>query len=393
MKILQVHNFYKQAGGEDSVLNREKELLLKKGQSVKQFTKNNDEIKGVFKGLYTAITTRFSVKSRNDFDKYLEVNDCDLVHVHNFFPLITPSIFDVTSNKKIPVVLTLHNYRLIHPNGLMLHEGKIDERSIKGSAYQCVKDGVYRGSIIQTAIVANMIEYHRRKGTWKNKVDAFIALTEFAKRKFVEGGLPADKIFVKPNFVENPFTKSLQFDPDHKKKGYLFVGRISEEKGIKDLIDAWINLNPSIQLTIIGDGPLKKVLERKSSANENVNWLGNISNDEVLFWLSKTKAMIFPSKCYEGFPMTILEAMSIGCPVISSNIGSQESIIEDGSTGLHFKAGDSMDLIDKVSLLESNEELADKLGKNARKEYLNNYTPERNYKMIMEIYDEVISKR
>lgn len=391
--VLQVHNYYKQRGGEANVLDQEYNLLTDKGNEVFQYTVDNRNINTTLKAVKVAINSIYSIGSKKSFNQFLKNKLLDVIHVHNFFPLLTPSVFDSAVENNIPSILTLHNYRLLHPNGLMLHDGNIDERSINGSAYACVLDGVYRDSIVQTAIVASMIEYHRKIKTWHRKVDGFIALTDFSKAKFVEGGLPEDKIFVKPNFVVDPVKKCSELIIKSKKKDYLFVGRISEEKGIKDLIDAWIKLKPTSNLTIIGDGPLRQFLEKKTNTIKNIKWLGNKPNLEVYKWLNKSKAMIFPSTWYEGFPMTILEAFSVGCPVICSNIGSQKSIIKNGITGLHFKVGDLVDLINKVNLLESNEGLVDELGKNARQEYLNNYTPDKNYNMLIDIYEDVISKK
>lgn len=389
MKIVQVHNYYKQPGGESSVVKKEKKLLKHNNNQVLQYTKDNKEIAGIKDYIQVALNTRYSKKVYKNFKRFLKREFPDIVHIHNFFPLITPSIFDCTIEKNIPSILTLHNYRLLHPNGLMLNDGKVDERSVEGSAYRCVLDRVYRNSIIQTAVVANMIEYHRKKKTWQTKVDGFIALTEFAKEKFVEGGLPAKKIYVKPNFVEDPIEKEKALNFTTDKQGYLFLGRISKEKGIEELIEAWIQDKSLPNLFIAGDGPLKNDLEKKTLDLSNINWLGRIPNEKVLGWLKKVKAMIFPSICYEGFPMTILEAFSVGCPVICSNIGSQQSIIDDEITGLHFEVGNKEDLLGKVLKLEQNVNLVNELGSNAREKYLKEYTPEKNYKMLMNIYSNI----
>lgn len=389
MNILQVHNYYKQSGGEDNVLKREKKLLEEREETVSQFIKSNEDINGFWDYIKVGLNTRYSKNSYYEFNRVLEIENPDIIHCHNFFPLISPSIFDCTTEKEIPSLLTLHNYRLLHPNGLMLYNGHIDERPLEGSAYQCVLDGVYRDSIIQTAVVANMIEYHKKKKTWQDKVDGFIALTEFAKNKFIEGGLPKDKIHVKPNFVGDPFRGKLDLGNNEKKEGYFFVGRISKEKGIDDLVSAWLSNKKLPSLNIAGDGPLKSELQYKTSDCSNIKWLGKISNSEVLQWLNRSKAMIFPSTWYEGFPMTILESLSVGCPVITSNIGSQQSIIDNEVTGLHFRVSDRKDLLNKVGRLERNNALVRELGANAREKYLQEYTPEKNYRMLMEIYEGI----
>lgn len=390
MNIVQVHNYYKHSGGEDIVLEQERDLINSNGGTVYQFIKNNKNMNGLWDYLRVGLSTRYSRRTYREFSNFLESKEADVVHVHNFFPIISPSIFDCTTEKSIPSVMTLHNYRLLHPNGLMLHNGEIDERSLRDSAFRCVLDGVYRNSIIQTAVVADMIEYHRKHKTWDNKVNGFIALTEFAKSKFIEGGLPADKIYVKPNFVVDPLIR-LPNIKKSERRGYLFVGRISEEKGIEELIQVWNSNKISTKLTVIGDGPLRDKLEGESSSDSNILWLGKQPNKIVYKWLAKVKALIFPSTWYEGFPMTILEAFSVGCPVICSDIGSQHSIVKNGYSGLHFKIGDGLDLMEKVERLEKNKDLVDYLGENGRREYENYYTPQKNYELLTNIYQEVLT--
>lgn len=387
MHVVQVHNFYKQSGGEDKVLEQEKKLLESHGVPVVQYLKSNKNLTDFLDYLFLAFNTRYSQRSYHEFSSFLDKENADIVHVHNFFPQISPSIFDVTTGKGIPSILTLHNYRLFHPNGLLMHDGEVDRRGLNSSAYRCVLDGVYRDSVIQTAVVANMIEYHKKQETWKKKVDLFIALSEFAKKLFVEGGLPEKKIVVKPNFVTDPQLK-MSFSKN-KPEGYLFIGRISAEKGIKDLINTWVTHKIPYDLFIIGEGPLKDELQSNSSRCSNINWLGRLQNEDVFRWLNKVKALIFPSICYEGFPITILEALSMGCPVICSNIGSQQSIIKNEVTGLHFEVSNREDLLAKIEVLEHNEDLFSQLCKNARRNYLNYYTPEKNYKMLTDIYKKV----
>ncbi len=329
MKILQVHNRYKMTGGEWTVVNHEYDLL-KKEHSVEQLiVDNTEQLNSFWNKLKLIFTTHYNRSSKKFVEKKLRDISADIMHVHNFFPLLTPSIFDASIEAGTPSVLTLHNYRLLHPNGLLLHNGKIDERSIHGTAYSCVPEGVYRNSILQTAVVAHMIEYHRKKKTWHQKVDGFICLTEFAKSKFVEAGLPGEKMFVKPNFVDDPLRDGSKESFRKRDSYYLFVGRISEEKGIRTLVSAWNKQRLSGKpLLIVGDGPLKKELQSKfSDANSNIEWLGRLNRAEVMNYLKNTRALIFPSEWYEGMPMTILEAFSVGTPVITSDIGSQAEIV------------------------------------------------------------------
>lgn len=388
MKILQVHNRYKQRGGEDVVCDQEYKLLIKNDFNVRRYiVDNRSSLKSIWSKLKLLFQTHYSKESKRTISDILLDEEISLMHVHNFFPLLTPSIFDACLEKGIPSVMTLHNYRLIHPNGLLLNNNQIDERSVQGSAYECVLDGVYRNSVLQTLIVAHMIEFHRRKGTWENKVDKFIALTEFAKSKFVEGGIPKNKITVKPNFIEDPVQtdESLHQKEDH----YVFIGRISQEKGIETLIDACENISDS-KVFIFGEGPLFKSLKKRTEALDHIVWMGYKNRNEVFNYLEKAKALLFPSVWYEGFPMTIVEALAFGVPVITSNIGSQSEIIEDNVTGLHFEAGNANELQKRIKSFDDNPEMVKSLSKNARNEYLDHYTPKKNIKQLTQIYCEVI---
>lgn len=388
MKILQAHNKYRQPGGEDIVCEQEYHLLSQNGMEVEQYIVDNTEaLDGIWPQIKLLFQTHYSARSKKNVDELIEKHGIDLMHVHNFFPLLTPSIFEASKERGIPSVLTLHNYRLIHPNGLLTQKGEIDERSVKGSAYECVLDGVYRNSILQTLVVAHMIEYHRKHGTWNNFVDRFIVLSEFARKKFIEGGIPGNKIVVKPNFVQDPAGSESKL---HQKENYfMFIGRIGREKGIEMLVEMYEKFDVPNKLFIFGEGPLLEPLKEKTQNLENIIWKGHTSREEVFHFLRNAKALLFPSICYEGFPMTIVEAFSLGTPVIASDIGSHAEIIKDQKTGLHFKAGSPDDLYAKIDMVNKNQELVQLLSRNARKEYETNYTPAKNLEQLTGIYKEL----
>ncbi len=387
MNILQVHNKYKILGGEWTVLNQEYELL-KKEHSVEQYiVDNNKELSAIGEKLKLIWQTHYNRTAKLQLFKKLKEGNYDIMHTHNFFPLLSPSIFDAARRAGVPSVLSLHNFRLIHPNGLLYHNGKIDHRSIDGSAYNCVWDGVYRNSKIQTAVAAHMIEYHRKHKTWQKVPSAFIALSEFSKQMFIDGGIPEERIFIKPNFIEDPLNNGSGLSIREKKENmFLFVGRISTEKGIQDVIECWIKNNIKAKLVIAGDGPLRSKLQEKSKANKSIQWLGQISREEILDKLSVAKAMLFPTRCYEGQPLIILEALSMGCPVITSKIGNPQNMIDDEINGLHFKVSDISDMYDKISILYYKNAKRKEMSYNARKSYLLNYTPEKNAEKLMDIY-------
>ncbi len=388
MNILQVHNKYKIIGGEWTVLHQEYDLL-KREHEVDQFIVDNEkELSGLINKFKLIFSTHYNRHSKLKLANTLRKKNYGVMHVHNFFPLLSPSIFEAAREQGVPTVMTLHNYRLIHPNGLMYHNGKIDQRSINGgSAYKCVMDGVYRNSVFQTAVTAHMIEYHRKHGTWSKFPSVFIALSQFSKDKFLEGGLPGERIFIKPNFLKDPLIdyKDIEINPK-KKNRFIYVGRISSEKGVEDLVNCWLMNDIGAELYMVGDGPAKPRLEKLSKRDKSVKWIGEVSRMEILKMFSESKAVIFPTKWFEGQPLVLLEALSMGCPVITSKIGNPQDIIEDGVTGLHFTPGDVRELHQKIKFVQNNPEKLRELSNHARKAYLKKYTPEQNIRQIDEIY-------
>jgi glycosyltransferase involved in cell wall biosynthesis len=386
VKILIVHNYYQIAGGEDSVLENEVELLNTVGHNLILYTVNNKTVTTFFNKLLTLIRGPFSFASYRKFKKILKEERPDVVHIHNYFPLLSPSIFYACHKLKIPVVHTLHNYRAVCPTALLMHGGKLEERSIKKSAWWAVLNKVYRDSFIGSLSLTAMVELHKKIGTWQTKVDRFIALTEFSRLKYIEAGWPADKIVVKPNFIADPFNGVISLD---KKGGYaLFVGRLSEEKGIDILFDAFKNVD--FPLKVIGDGPLKIFVEEHS--NDNIVFLGRKEKEDVLNLVQNAAFIIMPSTWYEGFPMVLVEAFACGTPALVSKLGSMEEIIVEGSTGFHFEAGNPNDLAAKVIWMVDNPCAARKMGSNARAEYLDKYTPEENEGILMDIYQQTIKE-
>ncbi|NMG05970.1 glycosyltransferase [Brasilonema sp. UFV-L1] len=393
MKILIAHNRYVYAGGEDVVVQAERELLESYGHNVLIWEVNNDSIVGIQGKVKAALSVVYSSTSREQIKEKISHFRPDIVHVHNFFPLLSPAVYDACRDANIPVVQTLHNYRLACPKAMPLRDGKICEDCIgKVVPWSGVVHGCYRGSWVQSAGVATMLTFHTLRGTWQNRVDTYIALTNFHKDKMVQAGLPKDKIHVKPNFVLPPKFQS----QTSKLKNYaLFVGRLSEEKGVSTLIDAYAQGHLSIPLKIVGDGPLDEALRQQvqmRGLGEAIAFLGRQSKATVLELMYNAKFLIFSSIWYEGFPLTIAEAFACGLPVIAPKLGSMGEIVEDGVTGLHFQAGNSLDLAAKINWAITHPEAIDTMAINARCTYEAKYTPEANYKQLMEIYNQVINQ-
>ncbi len=387
MRILLLHNRYQNQGGEDQVLSQEQNLLEDKGHDCELFLLSNQSITGKTKALNTAFDLTYSLKSKAWITAKLLKSTFDIVHVHNFFPLLTPSIYDACIEAGVPVVQTLHNYRTICPGALLMRDGKICEICVTASPYRGALHRCYRNSFFASFAVARMVAYHRKKLTWQYKVDRFIALTEFGKNKFIEADFPAKKMIVKPNFVEDPL-KSEKSTHHNRNGKALFVGRLSPEKGVDILIKAWKNIH--YPLEIAGTGPLFS--ELKASAPDNVRFLGQLSKDKVISKMMESSFLIMPSICYEGFPLVMVEAFACGLPVVASRLGSMEEIIQDGITGMHFEAGNAEDLAEKINKMFSAPERMIQMGVNARNEYEAKYTPEKNYELLMDIYNHVIEE-
>ena len=382
MKILITHNFYQVAGGEDAVMQNEIDLLESNGKTVIKHTVDNAQIYSLFDKIATMLNVPFSYAQYSKMLMVLNTEKPDVVHVHNYFPLFSPSIFYACKKAKVPVVHTLHNYRAVCPTALLMHEGKINEQCIKGHSWWSVSKRVYRQSLIGSFALASMVEMHKFLGTWQNKVDRYISLTDFSRNKYIEAGWPANKVVVKPNFIDDPFEQKRQID---KKGGYaLYVGRLSEEKGIDVLFDAWVNCEYPIK--VIGDGVTNRIV------SDVVELCGKKSKKEVLSLIQSSQFVVVPSICYEGFPMAIAEAFACGTPVVCSRLGSMEEIVADGLTGLHFEAGNADDLAEKIQWMIDHPLESSQMGKNARQQYLEKYSPEKNYKMLMVIYQQAISE-
>ena len=384
MKILIVHNKYKLCGGEERVFNNEVRLLEKNGNKVEKIIVDNTEINTIFSIIRTGILSFYNPVSSKMIRNTVDEFDPDLIHIHNFFPLISPSVFFRRSRKTIPVVMTLHNYRLVCANAMLFRKNDICEKCVKkkiplmGILYKC-----YRNSALQTLTVVLIVAFHKFIGTWKNRVNKYICLTEFQKRKILESSLnlKEDQIEVKTNFV---FDQG--FEIYKRNSFYIYVGRIDIEKGVETIVEAF--RGTEYKLKIIGQGSNQEYIKNICESNENIEFLGARDHGFVMMQMKIARGLIFPSKIYEGFPMVITEALSCGTPVITSDIGSQAEIITDGFNGLQFRMNDPEDLRRKVEILSS---ITDNLmSKNARETYTTFYNEKENYKQLINIYKEVL---
>ena len=408
--ILIIHNEYQFAGGEDTVVKQDAALLEKHGHKVFFYTRKNEELKSYTKlqKLCLPFTTIFSLKSYREIKKVIRQNQIDIVHVHNTLPLVSYSAYYAAKKECCKLIQTIHNFRLVCPNALFYRDGHICEDCLEKGLLCGVKHGCYRGSKAQTAMVAFSLKMHRMLGTFK-KPDAYIALTAFNKEK-ISSVVDPEKIFIKPNYLalsesllsdtapantdflfqdspalNAPVTAVDSFVPFSY---YIYAARLEQVKGIFVLLEAFQKL-PSEKLLLLGTGPdeekVKEFIEKNKM--DNVICLGFIPHDKTLSYLRNAKALIFPSLWYEGFPMTIVESLACGTPVIASDTPNITETIHSGENGHTFATGNSKALRLAITHLASlSAENYNQMRSNARTTYESCFTETIIYQRLMNIY-------
>jgi len=380
MRVLIAHNAYQHRGGEDSVVEAEMVLLRQHGHAVEIYSRHNDDI-GALSISSLARRTFWSSRTVEDVSRLIQAFQPDVIHSHNTFPLISPSLYWAAERAGVPVVQTLHNFRLMCLNALFLREGRVCEDCMGHLPWRGVARACYRGSRAASAVLAGMLALHRELGTYRNKVARYIALNEFCRGKFIEGGLPAERVLVKPNFVDFAAPQPAP------RAGLLFVGRLSIEKGMATLAAA-MALLPDAQLRVAGDGPEAGLLDGMAGVAK----LGSLPGEAVRQEMSHAAVLVVPSIWYENFPRTLVEAFACGLPVIASRIGALAELVRDGETGLLFEPGNPRDLADKMAWALAHPELMAAMGRNARAQYETEFSAEVNYRRLMEIYQEAIDE-
>lgn len=389
MNILIIHNYYKIRAGEESVFHNEVKLLKEHGHNVYVYTRDNRELDdyNIMKKLLLPLTTIFSIKSYKDVKRIIREKNIDIVHVHNYLSLISPSVYYAAINNKVPVVQTVHHYRLNCPATTFYRDGKICDICAK-NLFKSLKYKCYRNSFINTFGVAIMVEIHKLIGTY-SKIN-FICLTEFNKDQLLkmnkEGHqyINPKKVFIKPNY------SNFEYDviPFEKRKNQIiYVGRLYSPKGLKYLLEAWKHVD-KYELLVFGDGPLRDWCDSFIENNKliNVKMMGSIPNEELPKYISESKAQILPTQWYEGFPMVLVEAFACGTPVLGSNIGNVNDIIQENINGLHFIPDNPKDIARAVNnvfdMVNSTKKVSDEL-----------YSSEANYKCLLQIYKNCIQTK
>ncbi len=386
MRILSVHNQYQIRGGEDESREAEQQLLRDHGHQVDVYEESNDRISTLGAG-QLALKSIWSTEAYREVECRLRTYHYDIVHVQNFFPLISPAVHHAAKASGVPVIQTLRNYRLLCPNALFFRAGQVCEDCLgKAIPLAGIRHRCYRNSLPASVATTAMLVAHRAMGTWNTKVDHYIALTQFAATKLIEGGLPADKIVVKPNFIHpDPGLGSGKGDYA------LYVGRLSVEKGLDTLLQAWQQLKQPIPLKIVGDGPLSPEVEAAASQNSHIEWLGRQPMAQVHALMGEAQFLVFPSKWYETFGRVAVEAFAKGTPVIASQLGAMAELVDPGRTGLLFEAGSADDLAAAVDWATANPHALAQMRQAARQEYEAKYTALENYHRLMDIYQRAIA--
>lgn len=386
MKVLQIHNSYKIGGGEDIVVNDEREVLEENGIEVVTYFKHNKIIDsfGITQKLLLPFRTIWSQKSYSDILNIIDQTKPNICHVHNVFPLISPSIYFACKKRKIPVVQTLHNYRFMCPNGLFFKENRICENCIKSNVFASLRSSCYRNSRIQSFVLSCSIFLHQKAKTFRNKIDGYIFLTDFAAQKFDSQGYDKSKFYIKPNFKTAGGLDKQKKAKTGTETYFIFIGRVEESKGSLYL-KALVKAQPNIKIYIIGEGDTDSF-----NGLNNVKVLGKLPNEQVMQYLTSAQGLLFPSRWYEGMPMVIIEAFSRSIPVICSDLGSLSSIVINNFNGLTFKYDDFESFVMKVKKLSINHKLRNELGINAKQSFVEKYSSEHAFRNLISIYNNLI---
>ncbi|HZZ72828.1 MAG TPA: glycosyltransferase [Pirellulales bacterium] len=388
MKILFCHNYYQQPGGEDRVFADETALMESRGHEVLTYTIHNDSIRERSK-LALACGTLWNRRIARELRARVERERVELVHFHNTFPLISPAAYYAVRQAGAAVVQTLHNFRLLCPQATFLRNAQVCTECLgRRVPWPAIRHACYRDDRLATATLTASLTLHRLLNTYRRSVDQYISLTEFARSLFIRGGLPAEKLAVKPNFVyESPAV-------GRGEGGFaLFVGRLSVEKGVLPLLAAWELLGDAIPLRIIGDGPLAEQVRQAAARQPAIQWHGSQTAAEVQRAMQMAACLILPSTWYEGLPKTLVEAFSVGTPVIGSRLGAMEELIEPDRTGALFAPDDAAQLADVVRQFWDDPAAQLRLRQGARAEYEFRYSAERNYELLTEIYQQALVRR
>ncbi|MRW89954.1 glycosyltransferase [Duganella sp. FT80W] len=386
MRVLIVHNRYQLRGGEDVVAEAEAALLRANGVEVQVYQRSNDELRDM-SAAQAALSTIWSRRAAREIADLCQQRRPDLIHFHNTFPLVSAAPYWTAAARGIPVVQTLHNFRLLCPQAMLLRDGRPCHDCVGRLPWRAVAHRCYRDSLLQSGVAAGALVAHRLLGSYRHRVQAYIALSQFSRLQYLAGGLPPQRLHVKPNFVPD-HAASQQQQQQQQRDGGLFVGRLSAEKGVATLIAASALLGQHAgPLRVVGDGPLAEAVAQAAQ----LDYLGPRSAPQVQDLMRGSSFLVAPSTCLETFGLAAVEAFAAGLPVIASGHGGLGELIQDGVTGLHVRPGDAADLASAIGWARRHPAAMLAMGRAARARYLEHYTPQRNFALLHAIYQHVLS--
>jgi len=389
MRILIAHNYYQTPGGEDAVARSEAELLKTSGEEVIVHHRNNNELNRLnpFQKFSHLASLGYSRSSYDEFRDLLRRRRPQVAHFHNIFYMMTPAVYCACRDEGVAVVQSLHNFRMMCSNGLFFRDGRVCEDCLEKNVWEGLKHRCFRNSLPMTAAMASTLDGQWRRGTWLNDVDRYITATEFTRKKYLQRGIPDEKIVIKPHFID-PAPR-----PREKQGSYaLYLGRLSEEKGVAVLLDAWRSLKGR-PLKIVGTGPAERKLRQLAKGEADVTFTGFAAPQDCEDYLRNAGFAVVPSECYENFPRVIVEAFALGVPVVASRLGSLAELVEDGKTGLLVEPGNASELSQKVRWSFEHPAEMEEMGHNARRIFEERYSGRANYKKLMQIYQQAIHSR
>jgi glycosyltransferase involved in cell wall biosynthesis len=393
LRVLQVHNHYAPGwGGEDTVVELEAQLLRDHGHEVDEFTDSTAGLKTdpLLRQLLAAPSFLWSRHAYQDLAQKIAKFQPDVLHVHNTFPKLSPAVFWAGHRAGLPVVQTLHNFRLVCSNTHLFRDHRPCEKCIGEVPWPALRHRCYQNSFARTAVVGAIGALHTTLGTYHRAVDAHIALNDFSRQIFVRGGLPADKLFVKPNFVPHSDLGSR-----HREMKLVFAGVISRSKGVELLLEAWrMAAIERFDLVLIGDGPDRERLQHQYAEEPRVTWLGRRRRSEVLEHIAASRALVFPSLAAEHCPMVVLEAFSVATPVITANHPSLQAMVWPGREGLMFEAGNVKALAAVLrEAAFADTDIWSGWSSAARRTQRERFSEDVNYGQLMSIYQGVTQKK
>jgi glycosyltransferase involved in cell wall biosynthesis len=393
MRILLVHNFYRSGapGGEDVIVLQEKKLLESRGHDVVLYSRSNDEVQlsRPVQLLEVASQLRGSKKAKCDLNGLLGNFQPDIVHFHNTFPLIGIGAYELFVNARVPIIQTLHNYRLVCAAATHFRDGRVCDACTPSRSWPAITNRCYRKSAVASLLVAQMIHANLQSGLYQRVVDRFLVLTEFAKQRLLATGVASSRITVRPNSLVVDVPTSVSASLPYA----VFSGRLSHEKGIPLLLEVWSRF-PKLPLKIIGGGPLldwaRAEIEKRGL---NAECVGNVSRQESLQLVAGASVMVVPSMWFEGMPLVILEAWALGVPVVGSRIGGIAEMLGANERGVSFTVGDHDSLFDAIAKVISDPPFAAVLSAAGCAEFKRVHEPSVGAKTLEQIYESVLGGR